>query len=212
MKVLNGILYLLKVGHEVADPTKAMIEIAQDARRFNISMIEVEPNFGQGMWVAAFQPILEKTWKGGATVLESEWAKGQKETRIIDTLEPVLTQHRMVVAESFPREDAATEDRNYAFLYQLTHITRDRGALTHDDRVDAVSGAVAHFQRAMMMDVDQSAKAMRDEEMLAEIEDFLEGFNQPTYLGMRINRVRVATWSSQHGWSGDGRPDAEWIQ
>jgi hypothetical protein len=32
---------------------------------------------------------------------------------------------------------------------------------------------------------------MRDEEMLAEIEDFLEGFNQPTYRGMRINGVRV---------------------
>ena len=28
---------------------------------------------------------------------------------------------------------------------------------------------------------------MRDEEMLQEIEDFLEGFNQPTYRGMRIN-------------------------
>jgi hypothetical protein len=68
-----------------------------------------------------------------------------------------------------------------------THITKDRGALTHDDRIDAVAGAVAHFQRAMMMDVDQAAKAMRDEEMLAEIEDFIEGFNQPTYRGMRIN-------------------------
>jgi hypothetical protein len=32
-----------------------------------------------------------------------------------------------------------------------------------------------------MMDVDQAAKAMWDEEMLAEIEDFIEGFNQPTY-------------------------------
>ena len=49
-----------------------------------------------------------------------------------------------------------------------------RGALTHDDRIDGIAGAVAHFQRAMMMDVDQAAKAMRDEEMLAEIEDFLE--------------------------------------
>jgi len=78
MKVLNGILYLLKVGHEVTDPTKAMIEIAQDARRFNISMIEVEPNFGQGMWVAAFQPILERTWKGGATVQESEGPRVRK--------------------------------------------------------------------------------------------------------------------------------------
>ena len=85
-------------------------------------------------------------------------------------------------------------------------------ALVHDDRIDAVAGAVAHFQRAMMMDVDQAAKAMRDEEMLAEIEDFIEGFNQPTYRGMRVNGQRVATWSSQHGWSGDGRPEAEWIQ
>ena len=32
---------------------------------------------------------------------------------------------------------------------------------------------------------------MRDEEMLAEIEDFIEGFNQPTYRGMRINGIRV---------------------
>jgi hypothetical protein len=40
----------------------------------------------------------------------------------------------------------------------------------------------------MMMDVDQAAKAMRDEEMQAEIEDFLEGFNQPTYRGMRDQR------------------------
>ena len=35
----------------------------------------------------------------------------------------------------------------------------------------------------MMMDIDQAAKAMRDEEMLGEIEDFIEGFNQPTYGG-----------------------------
>jgi hypothetical protein len=47
--------------------------------------------------------------------------------------------------------------------------------------------------------------------MLAEIEDFIEGFNQPTYRGMRVNGVRVATWLSQHGWSGDSQPDAEWL-
>ena len=75
-------------------------------------------------------------------------------------------------------------------------------------RLDAVAVAVAHFQRAMMMDIDQAAKAMRDEEMLAEIEDFIEGFNQPTYRGMRVNGVRVQTWSFRDGWSGDSRPDA----
>jgi hypothetical protein len=91
---------------------------------------------------------------------------------------------------------------------QPTHITKDRGAFTHDDRVDAVAGAVAHFQRAMMTDIDQAAQALGD----VEIEDFLEGFNQPTYRGMRINGVRAATWSSRDGWSGDTRPDAEWLQ
>ena len=43
---------------------------------------------------------------------------------------------------------------------------------------------------------------MRDEEMMAEIEDLLEGFKQPTFRGMRINGERVPVWSSQNGWSG----------
>jgi hypothetical protein len=83
--------------------------------------------------------------------------------------------------------------------------------LNRDDRIDAVAGAVAHFQRAMMMDVDQAAQAMKEAEIEAEIGDCLEGFNQPTYRDMRVNRVRVQTWSFRDGWSGDSRPDAEWI-
>jgi hypothetical protein len=61
---------------------------------------------------------------------------------------------------------------------------------------------VANFQRAMMMDVDQAAQATREEEMLAEIEDFVEGFNQPTFRGIRINGHRVQTWSSHRRMSG----------
>ena len=42
---------------------------------------------------------------------------------------------------------------------------------------------------------------MRDEEMLAEIEDFLEGFNQPTYRGMRVNgRYLVIPARMVRGW------------
>ena len=37
---------------------------------------------------------------------------------------------------------------------------------------------------------------MREEQTLAEIEDFLEGFKQPTYRGIRVNGVRVPVWSS----------------
>jgi len=126
-----------------------VIEIAQDARRYGIPLIEVEPNFRQ----ACGPPHSSPSWR----------RPGRAGRRSIDTLEPVLT---------------------------------------HDDRIDAVAGAVAHFQRAMMMDIDQAAKAMREEEMMVEIKDFIEGLNQPTYRGMRVNGVRVLTGSNQHGWSG----------
>jgi hypothetical protein len=201
---LNGVLYLMRIGAVSGDPTRAMTEIAQDCRRFQIPMVQVEPNFGQGMWVAAFQPILYQVWaKGGATVEESEWAKGQKETRIIDTLEPVLTQHRLVVSESFLRSDVTTEDRNYSFLYQLTHITRDRGALKHDDRLDAVAGAVAYWQRAMSMDTNRAAQAMRDAEMDERIEDMEESLRGPLRRGLLTDGVRMPTWSSRNGASAD---------
>jgi hypothetical protein len=50
-----------------------------------------------------------------------------------------------------------------------------------------------------MMDVDQAAQAMQEAEIEAEIEDFLEGFNRPTYRtcgpmgsGWRPGRARPA--------------------
>jgi len=108
------------------------------------------------MWITAFQPILSNVWPGGCTVVESEWAKGQKEQRIIDTLEPVISAHRLIIDEDLARKEARADDHRYSFLYQLTHITRDRGALKHDDRLDALAGAVAHYMRCHVFldDVD----------------------------------------------------------
>jgi hypothetical protein len=41
---------------------------------------------------------------------------------------------------------------------------------------------------------------MREEQMLAEIEDFPLRLQPAHFRAMRVNGVRVATWSSQHGW------------
>jgi hypothetical protein len=71
---------------------------------------------------------------------------------------------------------------------------------------------VAHFQRAMMTDIDQAAKAMRDEEMLAEIEDFIEGFNQPPSAACGSTASGSLPGHPGMGGSGDSRPDAEWLQ
>ncbi len=171
---LNGIMYVLECKGFPGDPTEAMTRIALDAKKYDVNTIEVEPNYGQGMWVAAFQPILSEIWKGGCTVVESEWAKGQKELRIIDTLEPVLTQHRLVIDESLARREAKAERHMYSLLYQMTHVTRDRGSLKHDDRLDALAGAVAAYQRSMAQDVDQAARAVMDARFDEEMEDFVE--------------------------------------
>jgi hypothetical protein len=84
----------------------------------------------------------------------------QKERRIIDTLEPVMNQHRLVVDSSVVREDyenyneyADEHAHKYQLLYQMTRITRDKGSLSKDDRLDALAMAVAYWVDVMDKDV-----------------------------------------------------------
>ena len=197
--ILTGTMYVIHVGGTSLDPAEAMMQIAFDAKKYDVHTIEVEPNYGQGMWVTAFQPILSKVWPGGCTVLESVWAKGQKEARIIDTLEPVMAQHRLVIDEDLAKRESKSKEHKFSLLYQLTHITRDRGSLRHDDRLDALSGAVAHYQRSMGQDVDQAAKAVLTDRLDAEIEDFLDFMQGGAPLGkmrgVRRNGERTEVWS-----------------
>lgn len=196
--VLNGMMYVLQIGGYAADPADAMLKIAMDAKKYDVATVEVEPNYGQGMWVTAFQPILSNVWPGGCTVRESEWAKGQKEGRIIDTLEPVMSAHRLVIDEDLVRRESRLEDHRYSLLYQLTHITRDRGSLKHDDRLDALAGAVAHYQRSMAQNVNEAAQGVRDQKLQDEIEDFVEFMESGAKMGRGVKRggMRTEVWSS----------------
>ena len=78
--------------------------------------------------------------------------------------------------------------------------------MNSDDRIVPVSpdcwvrfqpATGSEIQRAPTT-VEEAAKASK----YIETENCIEGFNQPTYRGLRINGQRVATWSSQLGWSG----------
>ena len=86
------------------------------------------------------------------TIEDAEWSKSQKEARIIDTLEPVMNQHRLVVNKQLVEDDYrstlsyGTEDQQrYRLFYQMTRLTKDRGALVADDRIEAVAGACAYW-------------------------------------------------------------------
>ncbi|RXV42001.1 DNA maturase B, partial [Enterococcus faecalis] len=67
-----------------------------------------------------------------------------KEKRVIGSLEPVLKRHRMVIDREVLKADLKG-DRVRAGVYQLTHMTSERGALKHDDRIDVLAQAVEYW-------------------------------------------------------------------
>jgi hypothetical protein len=198
---LNGMIYVLDLQGEIGDPDTAMRRIALDVKKWKAREVAVEPNYGQGMWTVAFQPILEKVYPGKCAVKESEWAKGQKEVRIIDTLEPVMASHRLVISEAVLAADVKTDDRSYSFAYQLTHVTRERQCLTHDDRLDAVAGGVAYYMQSMAVDTKKSARdqiAGEKEDLIQAFEDALNGDGR-LWRGRRsaLDGIPSETWTGR---------------
>jgi len=175
LKVLNGIFFAPTIGGHKGDVTEAQLKAAMAAKAHNVNLILIEPNFAPGVWINSFFPVLQRIWPGGCTVEEADWAKGQKERRIIDTLEPLLNSHRLVVDDSIVKDET--------FMYQLTHITKERGALRHDDRLDSLAGAVSHFERVLALDMTTQADQLRDDEFQQEIDDFLEYATSPNFKG-----------------------------
>lgn len=98
----------------------------------------------------------------------------QKEKRIIDLLEPVLSQHRLVISRSVIEEDLKVEDKRYSLFYQLTRITRDRGALAHDDRLDALAGAVAYWMESLRKNQDSVHEDHLEELRAIALNNFLD--------------------------------------
>ena len=166
VKVLNGMLYVVECSGHAGDVAEGMAKIATAAKAHNVSMIQVEPNYAGNVWIHAFQPVLASIWPtsdpkdpqgtAGCTVEEAVWSRAQKEVRIIETLEPVMNLHKLVVDERVAQDPI--------LMYQLTHITKERGSLTHDDRVDALAGAVAFLMAVLQVDVGQARKAMEEAE------------------------------------------------
>ena len=60
--------------------------------------------------------------------------------------------------------------------YQLSRITKDRGSLAHDDRLDALAIGVQFFTEAMEKDSEVGASEMLEEYLMHHMEDPLVGF------------------------------------
>jgi hypothetical protein len=164
-KMLRGMVFLRRAGGLPGGYDDAALEnIAHVARAEKIKLILVESNFGDGMFVKLLEPVLRRIYP---CAVEEVRSTGQKEKRIIDTLEPVMNQHRLVVDAALLRADQKSEPK-FQLFHQLTRITRERGALRHDDRLDALAMAVAYWTSYLDRDVsneeDRRMQELMDEE------------------------------------------------
>lgn len=158
--MLNGYLYLLAAGGLKGGYVDANLEaLAHTAKRYGVKLILTEKNFGDGMFTKLLTPFLTRIYP---CTTEEIHSSVQKERRIIDTLEPVLNQHRLIVDEALIRRDYENYNsypqehaHKYQLFHQLTRITRERGSLYKDDRIDVVAMAVAYWVEQMDKDVQK---------------------------------------------------------
>lgn len=152
---LHGQVFLKAFGGLPGGYEDATLEsLAATAKTHKVNTVLVESNFGDGMFSKLLSPVLARVHPCS---IEEVRASGQKERRIIEDLEPVLNQHRLIIDAQAARKGGG--EGVHSLLYQLTHITRDRNSLRHDDVIDALAHGVRHFWSLMDRDV---AKAEED--------------------------------------------------
>lgn len=182
IKMLNGYLYVVEcAGVDGGYSTPALEHLAKKAKEHSVNMVLIESNFGDGMFTELLKPILNQTYS--VTIEEVRHSK-QKELRIIDTLEPLFNQHRIIIDPKVVQQDydsvqkyPAEQAQRYMLTYQLSRITRDRGSLAHDDRLDVLAMGCKYFVDQMAADVNLMMNERKDEVLRAELDKFIGGFN-----------------------------------
>ena len=149
--------------------------IAETAKKYKVNVICVEANFGDGMFSKLLQPHVQRVWP---CLIEEIKVTKQKERRIIDTLEPVMNQHRLILSPAVLEQDGhrdgqvSSEDApRYRGLWQMTRLTADRGSLAHDDRIDALAGLVAYWVESMAKDTRKSVDSRAQAEWERELKE-----------------------------------------
>ena len=179
IKYLNGFLFLMEVGgYQDGYSDATLTSLATKAKAFKVTEIVYESNFGDGMFGSLLTPHFKNIYP--CTLTEVRNSK-QKELRIIDTLEPVMMSHRLIVNASVIEDDYKVYEKSAvkSLIYQMTRISRERGALAHDDRLDAVTMGVNYWVEELAKDADEG---LEDEK-----ERMLEEWLEEGLLGRKYN-------------------------
>ena len=173
VKFLAGRLYLIGCGGFPGgysdDKLTALNKVVV---KYKPTMIQIEQNFGNGAFMHIWRPKLQKALDevGHKAGIEEVWESGQKELRIIDILEPIMSSNRLIVDKQIIQDDwdtvqkYPTEKRaTYSLFFQMARLSRDKGSLVHDDRLDALAGACRYWVDALTLDAEKAAAKIKNE-------------------------------------------------
>ena len=209
----NGFLYLHQMrAYRDGYSDKTLLDILRGCKKFNVTKIVIETNFGDGIVCELFKKHLIQTKQ--ALDIEEVRASVRKEDRIIDALEPILNQHRLVIDKGVvewdfnSNPDEAPEKRlMYMLFYQMSRMCREKGAVKHDDRIDCLAQGVKYFTDCMAISAQEVInQRKRDEwnDMLEEWFDDPESACNHLVLGMNLDQRRQARGlngkKSVHNW------------
>ena len=197
----NGFLYLHEMqAYRDGYSDNTLLHILRRCRKFGVTKLVIETNFGDGVVGELFKKHLQMT--NLAIDVEEVRANVRKEDRIIDSLEPVLNQHRLIVDKQViewdyaSNKDEAPEKRlMYMLFYQMSRMCREKGAVKHDDRIDCLAQGVKYFTDAMGISAHEETKRRKRIEWEKMMEEFLDN---PTasanhmVLGMNMDQRKQA--------------------
>ena len=174
----NGLIYLHEMrAYRDGYSDSTLLDILKGCKKYNAKTLVVETNFGDGIVSELFKKHLQQTKQN--IFVDEVRANVRKEDRIIDSLEPVLNQHRLIVDRGVvewdysSNKDSAPESRLlYMLFYQMSRMCRMKFAVKHDDRLDCLAMGVKYFTDALSISAQEQINLRKREEW----DDILEGF------------------------------------
>jgi len=203
----NGYLYLHEVrAYRDGYSDNTLLDILKGCKKFNVTKLVVETNFGDGLVAELFKKHLQQTQQG--IDVEEVRANVRKEERIIDALEPILNQHRLVVDRAVidwdynsNKDDAPEKRLLYMLFYQMSRMCREKGAVRHDDRLDALAQGVKYFTDAMSISAQEVIKQRKRDDWNDLLEAFIDDPQQATNhlaLGFTLDQRRQARGNTKN--------------
>ena len=191
----NGFLYLHEMrAYRDGYSDSTLLDILRGCKKFGVTKLLIETNFGDGMVCELFKKHLQQTKQ--AIDVEEIRANVRKEDRIIDALEPVLNQHRLICDKSVIDWDYKSNPNEppelrllYMLFYQMSRMSREKGAVKHDDRLDALAQGVKYYTDALSISAQEAINMRKRDEWNSMLQDFIENpHSSANHIVMGMNK------------------------